>query len=82
MITGAVGIDPEVEVVPWMGEVCALSGVEHALVTLFVHRKPPKTGLPARKWADDVGGPFVKKKLQTPPKAWLDEYHKMHPKNC
>ncbi len=64
--------------IPVIGEVCALVGIVVAFVLLFVHRKPPDTRTPAQKWVDNIGGPFLQNKLQTPSKEWLAKYKKDH----
>lgn len=57
-------------VVPVIGEVAAVVGVVVAIVTIFIHRKPPPS--PAEVFVTDHCVPFVKE-LTSPPQKWLDE---------
>ena len=68
----------ESQVIPIVGQVCAVVGLIAAIIYGFLHKTPEDTRTPAEKYCDDRGGPYIDK-LKVPSDEWLKEYHEQHP---
>ena len=74
----AVGLFIESAIIPVVGIVCAIIGIVLVIISLFVHRDPPKPK-PTKIdiYLTSTGKPFVDS-LPAPSAKWLADYHKKH----
>jgi len=64
--------------IPILGVVLALIGLVLMIISTIFHKDPPKPVPPVVKFFRSDGKVFLAT-LDTPPKEWLDEWHKNHP---